>query len=882
MRIDTGKTIKLKDYQAPAYDIETVDLDVILAPDKTGIVAKIVFRRMPDTAAGTPLLLDGDELRFKSAKLDGEVLGNNSYNVDENAFELPVPPDKERFELEISTESSPSTNTKLMGLFQSNGIYCTQCEAEGFRRITYFLDRPDVLATYTTRIEGSKTDAPRLLGNGNLIKQGELANGRHFAVWHDPHPKPSYLFALVGGDLDCIKDQFTTLSGRRVALGIYVEKGKGDRALYAMDALKRSMKWDEEAFGREYDLDIFNIVAVSDFNMGAMENKGLNVFNDKYVLADPNTATDTDYANIEAIIAHEYFHNWTGNRITCRDWFQLCLKEGLTVYRDQEFSSDQRSRAVIRIAEVRQLMAHQFPEDGGPLAHPVRPESYKEINNFYTATVYEKGAELVRMIATIVGRDGFRKGMDLYFERHDGEAARVEDFLSAFEDANDVDLGQFSLWYSQSGTPHLTVSAQYDKSRKTCSLEIEQSLAPTPGQSRKKLMHIPVRFSLIGKNGRDIPLTACEGGRVEGEVIHLTRRNTKLTFKGIGERPRISLLRNFSAPVIVNFNQSKIDLAFLARHDSDLFNRWQALQNLTMQSLLAGTRAAQKGTLARADKNLLDIFCEISRDESLEPAFRALALSLPNEAEIGRAVGKNIEPDAIFSARQSLLKSLGEAFGGSIISQVNALETPGSYSPAAEPAGKRALKNVLLSLAISAENEEAQQITRRQFKHANNMSDRMAALTILAHNVDDTKSADEALDEFYAMYSEDPLVIDKWLMVQATIPGKDTLRRVRELIRHPAFSLTNPNRARSLIGSFVAGNQTGFNRADGEAYNWFAAILLQLDAINPQVAARLLTAMRSWRMLEKSRRQKARAALENIASHELSNDVRDIIDRTLS
>ena len=857
-------------------------MTVSLDPQNTIISTKAVYNRASKTQPGTPLSLDGDELDFVSATLDGAALGNNSYKVSEDGFELLAPPENDTFELEITTRCKPVENTKLMGLFQSSGMFCTQCEAEGFRRITYFLDRPDVLAVYTTRIEGLQQEVPFLLGNGNPIEQGGLPDGKHYAIWHDPHPKPSYLFALVGGPLDYVAEKFETMSGREVRLRVYVEKGKKERAHYAMDALIRSMKWDEEVFGREYDLDVFNIVAVSDFNMGAMENKGLNIFNDKYVLADPETATDDDYARIEAIIAHEYFHNWTGNRITCRDWFQLCLKEGLTVYRDQEFSSDMRSRAVIRIAEVRLLQAHQFPEDGGPLAHNVRPESYKEINNFYTATVYTKGAELVRMIATILGQDGFRKGMDLYFKRHDGDAAQVEDFLSAFEDANDADLTQFALWYSQAGTPRLTVSANYDRAKKTCSLEIEQSLAATPGQSRKKLMHIPVRFGLIGKDGNDLSFGKSTGGQVGNQVIQLTRRTTKLSFHDVSERPVISLLRDFSAPIILDFNQSKNDLAFLARHDVDLFNRWQAIQSLALQNLLAGTRATQAGKPVKVDQKLLQTLNDTALDDTLEPAFRALALTLPTESEIGRAQGKNIDPDAIHSSRQSLLKSLGKSFGNELTVQIETLETPGEYSPSAGPAGKRALKNVLLSLGVNSGNKDVISIANAQFSTASNMTDRAAALIMLAHNLKDKKTADQVLSKFFDMFSHDPLVIDKWLTIQATIPGNATLKRVQQLITHEAFSLSNPNRTRSLIGAYVSGNPTGFNRLDGKGYDFFARITLELDKFNPQVAARMLTSLRGWNSLEKNRRLKAKAALEIIAAGDLSSDVRDIIDRTLA
>ncbi len=881
MSSSTGKAIMLKDYQLPDYLVDHVDLAISLDAVDTKVVSKVIYRRGKNTPVGKPLVLDGDELQFVRARLNGSDLGNNSFAADVSRFELFVPPDEEAFELEITTSCAPSKNTKLMGLFQSNGVFCTQCESEGFRRISYYPDRPDVLATYTTRIEASKSEAPQLLGNGNLVEKGELPGGRHFAIWHDPHPKPSYLFALVGGDLGRITDSFATMSGRKVDLAIYVEIGKENRALYAMDALKRSMKWDEEVFGCEYDLDIFNIVAVSDFNMGAMENKGLNVFNDRYVLADAETATDLDYANIEAIIAHEYFHNWTGNRITCRDWFQLCLKEGLTVYRDQEFSSDMRSCSVVRIARVRRLQAAQFPEDGGPLAHPVRPASYQEINNLYTATVYEKGAELVRMIATIVGESGFRKGMDLYFERHDGEAAQVEDFLAAFEDANDVDLGQFALWYSQAGTPQVTVSANYHRTKKTCELEFEQSLAATPGQSRKKLMHIPVRVGLVGKNGADLAIDDVKGGKVVGDIVHLTRRNTRLTFNGINERPVISLLRGFSAPVSVEFNQSKQDRLFLARHDGDLFNRWQALQKLALDELMLHVGSTAIGEQPKFDDKLIEIYASIVDDTSLEPAFRAHALVSPGEMEIAQALGKNIDPDAIHSVQLAFVKAIGAKLGETTQSRIEALATPGPYSSAAEPAGKRSLKNVLLAIHANSGRDDALLPVRAQFESADNMTDKLTAFALLAHNTIDPSQARKAQESFYQLYRHDPLVLDKWLTVLATIPGIGALDKVQKLMSHTTFSLTNPNRVRSLIGAYVAGNPTGFHREDGKGYDFLADITLELDAINPQVAARLLTAMRSWRMLESQRRKLAGNALERLAAAELSNDVRDIANRSL-
>ena len=663
--------------------------------------------------------------------IDGSPLAAAAYQATPDQLVIPAPPAAQNFRLTLETEISPSANSTLMGLFRTNGVYCTQCEAEGFRRITYFLDRPDILSVYTVRIEAQKSEAPLLLSNGNRQEIGDLPDGWHFAVWHDPFPKPSYLFALVAGDLGLVKDNFVTASGRKVDLGIYVEHGKERLAAYAMDALKRSMSWDEEVFGREYDLDIFNIVAVSDFNMGAMENKGLNIFNDKYVLADDETATDADFANIEAIIAHEYFHNWTGNRITCRDWFQLCLKEGLTVFRDHEFSADQRSRPVKRIAEVRTLRAHQFPEDQGPLAHPVRPRRYREINNFYTATVYEKGSEVVRMIKTILGAEAFRKGMDLYFERHDGEAATVEDFLKVFEDVSGRDLQQFALWYHQAGTPNLTVSTSHDASKREFVIEIEQSVPPTPSEARKRLMHIPLAFGLVGADGSDIAHGAVEGATVENGVIHVKKRRHVVRFSGIKERPALSLNRGFSAPVTLSVEQRREDQFFLARHDSDPFSRWQAYNTLLTEALIAAFRNGLGGKPPAFPEKLVDLAGIIAADDKLEHAFRALALALPGEADIAREIGKNIDPDIVFASREALAAAIARTNEGVLRKLYAALESKGRFSPDAASAGRRALRNTLLDyLAILPGGDE---LAARHFADATNMTDRAAALTVLTH-----------------------------------------------------------------------------------------------------------------------------------------------------
>jgi aminopeptidase N len=790
-------------------------------------------------------------------------------------------PKTARFQLKIITEIQPDTNKALSGLYVSDNIYCTQCEAEGFRRITYFLDRPDVLATYHVRIEAQTKQAPLLLSNGNSGASGTLAGGWHFAEWNDPHPKPSYLFALVAGDLGVIRDTFTTASGRKVDLRIYVEHGKEGRATYAMDALIRSMKWDEEKFGREYDLDIFMIVAVSSFNMGAMENKGLNVFNDKYVLADPDTATDADYAGIEAVIAHEYFHNWTGNRITCRDWFQLCLKEGLTVYRDHEFSADMRSRAVKRIAEVRGLKSNQFPEDQGPLAHPVRPSKYREINNFYTATVYEKGSELVRMIHTIVGASAFRAGMDLYFERHDGQAVTIEDFLVCFEEISKKDLSQFALWYNQAGTPTLIVNADWNKAAKTFTLDFEQASKPTPGESRKKLMHIPVKFGLISAMGKDIHPTFVDGAQVEGDVIHVRKKRQRVVFHGIFERPVPSLLRGFSAPVNLAFEQPSQDRLSIARYDSDLYSRWQAMTMLATEALIAATNAVRGKQKPNFSNKLLDAFGEIGADERLEPAFRALCLTLPQEGDVAREIGSNVNPDAILAARNALMEAIAYRNKMTLQTLWQSSSTTQAFNPDAAAAGKRGLKNSILEYLSILEGTPA--IAAKAYRTATNMTDRYSALSILVHRFTNSAEGSAALAHFESRFAQDPLVMDKWFAVQATTPGAQALETVERLTRHSGFSYDNPNRMRALIGSFASANPTGFHRLDGKGYEFFANFIIRVDKTNPQTASRILTAMRSWRSLDVVRKEKAREGLALIAnSKNLSTDVRDIVERTLA
>jgi len=879
MRTEEPRPVRLQDYRPPDWLIETVDLDVSLHPTATTVTAKL---RIKPNAAGTPapLVLDGEELKLHSLALDGKPLPPENFVATPDRLTIAQVPNRP-FELTIETVVDPTGNTQLMGLYRAGATYCTQCEAEGFRRITYFLDRPDVMAVYTTRIEAEKKEVPILLSNGNLIAHGDVAGtARHFAVWHDPFPKPSYLFALVGGNLGSVEDSFTTMSGRKVKLVIYVEPGKEDRCAYAMDSLKRAMRWDETAFGREYDLDIFMIVAVSAFNMGAMENKGLNVFNDKYVLASPASATDADYAGIEAVIAHEYFHNWTGDRITCRDWFQLCLKEGLTVFRDQEFTADQRSRAVERISDVRGLRAHQFVEDAGPLAHPVRPEVYREINNFYTSTVYEKGAEVVRMIRTLLGPATFRKGMDLYFTRHDGEAATVEQFVQCFADASRHDMTQFMRWYSQAGTPDIKVAPHYDAQAKTYRLDITQTVPPTPGQPKKEPMVIPLMLGFVGDNGVDLQLVA-NGQALDRGVIEVTQPTQSFLFTEISERPVPSLNRGFSAPIKLTLPVEPDDLRFLAAHDSDPFNRWQAVQTLAMILLKANVTSLRGGGPAREDDGLMAALGAILNDAKLEPAYIALTLSPPSEADIARELGGDVDPEAVFAARRKLRAAIGARHGAPLAETYQRMITPGPYRPDAQSAGRRALKNICLDFLAMTETHQAIVRALAQYQNADNMTDRMAALETLA--LHDRPERAAALEDFYKRYADDPLIIDKWLALQAAIPEPATLDRVRALTKHPAFSITNPNRIRALIGSFAQANHTQFNRSDGAGYAFVADFVLALDPKNPQVAARLMGAFRSWRALEAQRRGKAEAALRRVAAAQaLSPDLHDIVARTLA
>ncbi len=876
------KTIYLKDYKPYPFTVSTVQLRVELDPQQTRVTSRLAMQRnLSAVDSRASLELNGEQLEVVAVSLDGRMLSEGEYSYDGSKLRIEQVP--EQFELEVETLIAPEANTALEGLYRSSGNYCTQCEAKGFRRITCYPDRPDVMAVFTTTVVGDPDACPVMLSNGNLVEQGELDDGRHFATWHDPFPKPSYLFALVAGDLVRIEDGFTTMSGREVALHIFVEDRNKEKCDHAMESLKKAMRWDEQVFGREYDLDTYMIVAVDDFNMGAMENKGLNVFNSKYVLARPETATDTDYAGIEGVIAHEYFHNWTGNRITCRDWFQLSLKEGLTVFRDQEFSSDMGSRPVKRIHDVNVMRSFQFREDSGPMAHPVRPESFVEINNFYTLTVYNKGAEVIRMIHTLLGAEGFRRGMDLYFERHDGQAVTCDDFVRAMEDANGADLSRFKLWYSQSGTPELTVTQAYDEDTREFSVTISQSCPPTPGQSEKKPFYMPIAVGLLDKKGRDMELQLKSGGKSADSVLILENEEQKFCFNGITEKPVVSLLRNFSAPVKVKSDLGEEELAFLMAHDSDPFNRWDAGQQLGLQYLLAGISAYQQRGQVKVPELFHQAFERILIDEQTDPAFLASALVLPTETWIGQQL-EVIDPDAVFLVRLHFRYQLGLQHRDDFYENYHSLGTEGSYQYSAEDAGRRAMRNCCLAYLLTAEpgemiEQDILELGLEQYHQADNMTDVSAALAGVVNA--DRAAGDELLADFYKKWRDDPLVVDKWLILQATCILPGTLDRVKELMKHPAFTMKNPNKVRSLIGAFCS-NQQQFHAGDGSGYSFLADRIMELDPMNPQIASRMLTPLTMWKRYDVDRQQLMRTELERIAVLPgLSGDVEEIVEKSL-
>ncbi|MDF2604866.1 aminopeptidase N [Sphingomonas sp.] len=846
-----------EDYRPPAWLVPDVSLDFALDPSATRVRARLDVRRGGGT--GEPLRLDGDGLTPIAVLVDGVAV--NDWRMEEGQLVIPLSGDAHVIETEV--EIAPDRNTQLMGLYSSGGNLCTQCEAEGFRRITFFPDRPDVLATYRVRMSADKARYPVLLANGDPIASGDNGDGTHWAEWHDPFPKPSYLFALVAGDLACNRGTFTTRSGREVELGIWVREADLPKTDHALHALKLSMAWDERVYGREYDLDVFNIVAVDDFNFGAMENKGLNIFNSRYILADPDTATDYDYDAIATVVAHEYFHNWSGNRVTCRDWFQLSLKEGFTVFRDQGFSADQGSAAVKRIEDVRGLRASQFPEDAGPLAHPVRPESYLEISNFYTSTIYNKGAELIRMMATILGPTRFRAACDLYFDRFDGTAATCEDFVACMEEGGGVDLSRFRLWYSQAGTPRVAASLSHDGGRAT--LRLAQHVPPTPGQAVKEPMVLPLKIRLFG----------AETGRPLGpeQLVLLQDASETIVFDGIAERPVLSINRGFSAPVTIESDRTAEELAFLARHDDDPFARYEAMQQLMLDTLVAG---AVEG--AADHRAVIDAVADTLDDPTLDRAFVAEAVLLPSESFIGDQLSV-VDPDAIFAAREALRADLGRALGDRWreIYDANESDRPYEFTPAAKAA--RRIRNVALGYIAASGASDAAALAFRQFERADNMTDRQGALSVLVNGESDLREA--ALDIFYNRYAGNPLVLDKWFQTQALSTRVDTLAAVRALAEHPDFTLANPNRARSLIGAFAV-NQRAFNQADGAGYRFLADQLIALDRLNPQTAAKLLPPLGRWRRFDPARAALMRAELERIVGTSgLSKDLFEQASKSL-
>ena len=891
MRNAEAKTIYLKDYQQPAFWIDTVDLVFDLEDDHALVTASVDYKRNADSTL-TDLELFGEELELEGIAINGYELSKSDYQLTDSGMTLSNLADE--FTLVITTKIYPHTNTSLDGLYQSSGNFCTQCEAQGFRKITYFLDRPDVMGVFTTTIRADKKKNPVMLSNGNLIASGDLDgdiagegnNGKHFAKWNDPFKKPAYLFALVAGDLEHVSDTFTTMSGREVNLEIYTEEHNIDKCDHAMQSLKRAMKWDEERFGLEYDLDIFMIVAVDDFNMGAMENKGLNVFNSKLVFASPETATDNDYINIEAVIGHEYFHNWTGNRVTCRDWFQLSLKEGLTVFRDQEFTSDMNSRAVKRIEDVRMLRTHQFTEDSSPMAHPIRPQSFMEINNFYTMTVYEKGAEVVRLYNTLLGQDGFRKGMDLYFERHDGQAVTTEDFLAAMADGagteQGIDLSQMQNWYDQAGTPILDVNMEYDADAKTCTLNFSQRYFDSDSDSdapAQKPVLIPMNFALLNQSASDDNMGNELDREMHSDTIQITKKEQSITLENIESKPLPSLLRDFSAPVKLNYDYSVDDTIFLMQHDSDDFNRWEASQRLAKTLLLEMLDQKSKGEALGVEPKVIDAYQDVLENESLDHALRAEALTLPSETDLAEMVEK-ADPEAIHEVRQFLVKSISQGLRLPLESTYEALQEQGEYKIDAASIGKRRLKNVCLNYLGKINDPSIQEQCYQQFSHAQNMTDTLSALAVLM-NVE-CPQRQQAIDDFEQKWQHNTLVMDKWFAMQASSSLPDTLDNVKILMNHKLWSIKNPNKVRSLIGAFAMGNPVNFHKADGSGYQFHADRVLELDKLNPQVASRMVRALMNWRHYEEGRSELMRTQLERIKEVEgLSGDVFEIVTKAL-
>ncbi|MGY3900907.1 aminopeptidase N [Aeromonas lusitana] len=854
-----------QDYKAPLYWIDSIDLDFQLQEPLTRVTAISRLRRNGEHKE--PLVLDGEGLTLVSVSLDGVPFtqfeqGESSLTL----FNLPA-----ECVLTIVTDLDPAANTALEGLYKSGDAYCTQCEAEGFRRITYYLDRPDILARYSTRISADKAKYPFLLSNGNKVASGDLDGGRHFVQWQDPFPKPSYLFALVAGDFDVERNHYVTQSGRKVALEIFVDKGNLDRAGFAMESLINSMRWDEQRFGLEYDLDIYMIVAVDFFNMGAMENKGLNIFNSKFVLANPATATDTDYHGIERVIGHEYFHNWTGNRVTCRDWFQLSLKEGLTVFRDQEFSSDLGSRGVNRINNVRTVRGPQFAEDAGPMAHPIRPDVVIEMNNFYTLTVYEKGSEVIRMLHTLLGEANFQAGMKLYFERHDGSAATCDDFVQAMEDASGVDLGRFRRWYSQSGTPELTVTDEYDAATGTYRLHVRQHTPPTQDQPQKLPLHIPLDIELYDEDGAVIPLQY-QGEQI-GQVLNVLEDEQTFVFDQVAVKPVPSLLRDFSAPVKLHYDYSDEALAFLMRHAHNEFARWDAAQMLVNKAVIAGVARVQQGQPVAVSDSLLAAFVAIFDEAALDPALKAEILTLPGEATLTELFD-TADIDAIHQVRGAIHGQLAQAFGERLAASYQSLRLTG-YKVVHEDVAKRALKAVVLGYLAALDPVQADALVREQYAQADNMTDTLAALQVANAHLLPCRAA--LLADFEGKWAHDGLVLDNWLRLVGAKPAADVLVEVKQAMAHPTFSIRNPNRLRALVGSFAMNNQAQFHAPDGSGYRFLTDLLIQLNEVNPQVASRLITPLIQFKRLDEGRKSLIRAELTRLAK--LDGLARDLFEK---
>jgi len=862
----TPKTIYLDQYQPPGWKVKQVNLDFDLREGETLVKARLDIDN--SNAEETDMFLNGENLELVEISVNGSALDENQYQVSEKGLVLLKPPAS--FQLETLTRIYPEKNTALEGLYRSSGMYCTQCEAEGFRKITWFPDRPDVMASFTTRVEADKAQYPVLLSNGNPAESGELDNGRHYAVWDDPFPKPSYLFALVAGDLKAVSGKHTTPTGREIQLNIYVEEENTDKCDHALDSLINAMKWDEEKYGREYDLDIYNIVAVNDFNMGAMENKGLNIFNSKYVLARKDTATDRDFQGIEAVIAHEYFHNWTGNRITCRDWFQLSLKEGFTVFRDQSFSADMGSEHVKRIEDVRLLRAHQFAEDASPMAHPVRPASYIEINNFYTVTVYEKGAEVVRMQANLLGAEQFRRATDLYFERYDGQAVTTEDFMSCMQDTLGRDMSQFQHWYDYAGTPELKVQGNYDSDNRRFDLTISQSCPDTPEKTGKPPFFIPFAVGLLGRQGNDL---------VGTRMLELTQATQVFSFENIEAEPVPSLLRGFSAPVKVAYEYTDDELMFLMEKDTDGFARWDAAQQLSQRILLSMIRQYQDKKPLEVPSEYIEAFRNTLLDESSDKALIAEVITLPSESYLGDQM-QQVDVDAIHIARKTLKQKVAVTLYDDLLGVYQNNDAVGEYRITSDEIARRALKNSVLSYLVMSGNDEAEQLCVSQYHNAQNMTDAMAAFSQITDS--DFAQRQQIIDDFEERWMHDALVMDKWFVAQATSSRENTLQQVKQLMNHQLFSMTNPNKVRSLIGAFCSANPLQFHQADGAGYRFLADNVIELDKLNPQIAARLLRILSRWNRYDTIRQDLMKTQLQRIAGVEtISSDVFEIASKSL-